>query len=94
MSAAFEYESEGDMMKDAGKKLEGLGGWLIVAGIAIVVTPLRIGALITEVSPEIFSADTFAAVTASGSGTYNTLWGVMFLELVINAGLAMPPTGD
>jgi hypothetical protein len=76
-------------VKDARKKLEGLGGWLIVAGLGIIVTPLRIGALITEAPKEIFSAGTLAAVTASGSGTYNALWVIMLLELLSNAGLAL-----
>jgi len=72
------------------KNLEGLGGWLILVGIGVVVTPLRIGALLLKTFPPIFSGGAWEALTTPGYEAYSPLWAPILLsEIVINTGLVL-----
>lgn len=67
------------------KKLEGLGGWLILIGLGIVFSPLKIIALVFSTYSEIFSNDAWEVLTKPGTDAYNPLWGPILIgEILIN----------
>ena len=72
------------------KDLEGLGGWLIFVGLGIVISPLRIIALIFPTYSEIFSNGSWEVLTTPGTEAYNPLWGPILIgEISINAALVI-----
>jgi len=71
------------------KDLEGLGGWLILVGLGIVLSPLRIVALILPVYKEIFQNGSWQFLTTPGTEAYNVLWApVLITEIGVNIMLA------
>jgi ABC-type multidrug transport system permease subunit len=72
------------------KNLEGIGGWLILVAIGIVVTPIRIIALVISTLPQIFSTGVWEAWTTQGSEIYNPLLATFIAgEIFINCGLLL-----
>lgn len=72
------------------KSLEGLGGWLVLVGLGIIISPLRIIGQIFPVYSEMFSNGSWAALTTPGTEAYNPLWApILFGEMVINGGLVL-----
>ncbi len=72
------------------KNLEGLGGWLILVGIGIILSPLKIIALIFPVYSDIFSNGSWEALTTPGSEAYNSLWAPILMgEILINGVLVI-----
>lgn len=72
------------------KSLEGLGGWLVLVGLGIILSPLRIIGQIFPVYSEMFSSGSWAALTTPGAEAYNPLWSpVLVGEMVINGGLVL-----
>ena len=72
------------------KNLEGIGGWLILVAIGIVVTPIRIVPFIMTTYPEIFSSGAWEALTTQGSEAYSPLWVPIIIgEILINCGLIL-----
>jgi hypothetical protein len=69
--------------------LRGLGGWLVIPGIGLIVTPII--ALVTGLSGmESFAADTWAQLTTYGSESYHALWAPSLLfELVSQIGIVV-----
>jgi hypothetical protein len=69
------------------KNLEGLGGWLVLVAIGIVLSPLQIIILLSG-SMDMFSNGTWDVLTTPGTEAYNSLWGPMIIaEMSINIGL-------
>jgi len=71
-------------------KLEGLRGWLILVGLTIILSPLRIIAFIFQVYSELFSNGTWEALTTRGTEVYNQFWfwaPILMALIVINGGL-------
>ncbi|UXY13611.1 DUF2569 domain-containing protein [Chitiniphilus purpureus] len=72
------------------KNLEGLGGWLILVGLGIIISPLRILGQMFVMYSEIFSNGVWAALTTPGTEVYNPLWAsILFGEMALNGVLAL-----
>jgi ABC-type multidrug transport system permease subunit len=84
---ASPYESPKTVLTTE-NKLEGLGGWLILVGLMIVMTPLRMSVNLYPVYSKIFSDGSWELLTTPGSPVYSPLWGpVLIGEIAINGAL-------
>jgi hypothetical protein len=69
----------------ADPSLDGIGGWLLLVGIGILFTPLRLVFDIVSLFPS-YGADTWARLTTPGSPDYHSLWATLLIgELLGNA---------
>jgi hypothetical protein len=67
--------------------LQGIGGWLLLPALGIVVQPLRILKDVAELVPA-YAADNWMQLTTVGQTAYHALWGpVLLFELAANLGL-------
>ena len=67
-------------------KLKGLGGWLILVGIGVVLSPIRILAFCVSTYAPIFSDGTWGALTTPSSEAYTPYFGALLIcEIVLNA---------
>ena len=65
----------------------GLGGWLVLVAIGLVLSSLRLLALLGQVFVPIFRDGTWAILTTPGSQAYHPLWApLLVFELVGNIG--------
>ena len=72
------------------KNIEGLGGWLALVGLGIIISPLRIIGELFPAYLEMFSNGAWAALTTPGTGAYHSLWTpILFGEIAINCGLVL-----
>jgi len=68
-------------------ELVGLGGWLILAGFGITISPIRILFTFSKTLPS-YSASTWAALTTPGMSGYDPFWApVLMFELFGNIAL-------
>ncbi|MHC2068888.1 DUF2569 domain-containing protein [Bremerella sp. T1] len=75
------YQSDKTERKD----LDGLGGWLILVGIGVVLSPIRLAILMLMTYPGIFLSDTWASLTTPGSEFYSPYWAPILIgEIVVN----------
>lgn len=67
------------------KELRGLGGWLVLVGIGLFISVIRLSYNVLAVYYPIFANGTFTAVTTQGSPLYNPLWApILISETVVN----------
>ncbi len=78
------YSFKGMSMTEE-KKLEGLGGWLILVGLGIVVSPLRMIAEYYPMYRDLFANGDFALLTTPGTEYYTPgMAPLLYSELLIN----------
>ena len=61
------------------KELKGLGGWLILVGIGVVITPIKLLATYVPIYIPIFEDGTWEALTTVGSEVYNPMWAPLLI---------------
>lgn len=73
---------------DNQKELKGLSGWLILVGIGVVVSPLRLFVTAMQSFTPLFREGTWAALTTAGSEYYHPAWAPLLIgEIVYNLGM-------
>jgi hypothetical protein len=71
-------------------KVEGLGGWLVLVGLGVVVSPLRIIAQVFPTYAKLISDGSWTALTTPGSAAYSPLWmPILVTEIVVNLALVL-----
>jgi len=72
------------------ERLRGLGGWLILLGLGVVLSPIRLLANVATLYLPVFTDGTWQALTETGSQTYHPLWAPIIVgELVYNIVMAV-----
>lgn len=63
----------------------GLGGWLILVGFGVLISPIGIVRILFETYRGIFLTDGWINLTTPSSAMYNALWAPMIVgEMVVN----------
>ncbi|MBV1914398.1 MAG: DUF2569 domain-containing protein [Pseudomonadales bacterium] len=72
------------------KDLNGLRGWLILVGIGLVYSPIRLVSTYYPLFSEVFSDGTWEILTTQGTEAYHPLWGPLLMsELIFNGGMVL-----
>ena len=67
-------------------EVQGLGGWLILVGIGVVLGPIRLAIEFLPLYYGIFTDGTFIIVTTPGNEAYHPLWGALLIfEAIYNS---------
>lgn len=70
--------------------VQGLGGWLILVGLGIIISPIKIVAQIYPIYSQIFQNGAWEALTSPVSEGYNPLWAPIIIgEIVVNSALVL-----
>lgn len=72
------------------KYYEGLSGWLIIVGLVIVISPMRVVGMIFPVYFDIFSNGSWEALTTPGTEAYSPFWApLLIVEMLTNGGVVL-----
>ncbi|WP_341503939.1 DUF2569 domain-containing protein [Gallaecimonas sp. GXIMD4217] len=72
------------------KELKGLGGWLILVGIGVVITPIRLLVVYLPLYLPLFQDGTWAALTTPGSDYYTPYFGALLIgEILFNTAMLL-----
>lgn len=64
-------------------ELKGLGGWLILVGIGVVIAPIRLLVAFISVYSPIMEDGVWYALTTPGSSAYHPLWEPLLIAEII-----------
>jgi len=74
-------------------RLHGLGGWLVLLGIGVVFSPIRIFATTVTVYLPFFMNGSWQVLTSEDSSSYHPLWGpIIVSEVVFNLSMIVGTT--
>lgn len=74
-------------MSDEGKSVEGIGGWLILVVLGLIINPIRVAYFLFSTQAPIFSDGVWDALTTPGSEVYHALWApLLVFEIIGNIG--------
>ena len=72
------------------ENLKGLSGWLILVGIGIVFSPIRLVATYYPIFSQIFTDGTWEILTTPGTEVYNVMWAPLLIsEIVYNSAMVL-----
>ena len=72
------------------ERLAGIRGWLLLVGLGVVVSPLRIVAEVLPTYLKLFADGSWLALTTPGGAAYHPLWmPYLLIEMIVNAGLVV-----
>lgn len=64
-----------------------LGGWLILIGLGLVISPFRLGYALISMYWPLFQNGTWGLLTTPGTDSYHALWGpLLVFEIIGNSG--------
>ena len=67
-------------------ELKGLGGWLVLVGIGVVISPIRLLVTLVPTYKPIFEGGTWEAITTVGSEAYTPYFGSLLIgEITFNS---------
>jgi len=73
-------------MSDNNDELKGIGGWLILVGLGVVLSPIRNLVTYVPIYKPIFEDGTWEVLTTVGSEAYNPMWGPLLIgEITYNS---------
>ena len=79
-------KSSDENFESTEKNIEGLGGWLILVGIGVIISPLQLLAVLSKTYLPIFKDGTWEALTSPTSEVYNSMFSSLIIgEIFINS---------